>query len=210
MTKIIARNTTIPVKKSEMFSTAVDNQTNVEIHILQGERELVAGNKSLGNFRLDGIPNADRGVPQIEVTFDIDVDGLLSVKAKEVETGVEQSITIQGASNLDQSEVENMLAEAEKYAAFDQEKKQNIDLKNQAETLCFEAEKELSTFKDNISEDQQQTVTKLIENIRQNIQTDNFESLKSLLEQLKVAMKEMVTTDPLDPNVDSMSDLNDL
>ena len=210
MTKIIARNTTIPVKKSEMFSTAVDNQTNVEIHILQGERELVAGNKSLGNFRLDGIPNADRGVHQIEVTFDIDVDGLLSVKAKEVETGVEQSITIQGASNLDQSEVENMLAEAEKYAAFDQEKKQNIDLKNQAETLCFEAEKELSTFKDNISEDQQQTVTKLIENIRQNIQTDNFESLKSLLEQLKVAMKEMVTTDPLDPNVDSMSDLNDL
>jgi len=103
MTKIIARNTTIPVKKSEMFSTAVDNQTNVEIHVLQGERELVSGNKSLGNFRLDGIPKADRGVPQIEVTFDIDVDGLLSVKAKEVETGVEQSVTIQGASNLEEN-----------------------------------------------------------------------------------------------------------
>jgi len=213
MTKIIARNTTIPVKKSEMFSTAVDNQTNVEIHILQGERELVAGNKSLGNFRLDGIPKADRGVPQIEVTFDIDVDGLLSVKAKEVETGVEQSITIQGASNLDQSEVEDMLAEAEKYASFDQEKKQNIDLKNQAETLCFEAEKELSTFKDNISDEQQQNLNKLIENIRQDIKTDNFESLKSLVEELKVAMKDMVAANPLmdnDPNIDPMSNLNDL
>ena len=147
MTKIIARNTTIPVKKSEMFSTAVENQTNVEIHVLQGERELVAGNKSLGNFRLDGIPAAERGVPQIEVTFDIDVDGLLSVKAKELETGIEQSVTIQGASNLDESEVNEMLDEAEKYAAFDKEKRQNIDLKNQAETLCFEAEKELNLFK---------------------------------------------------------------
>ena len=122
MTKIIARNTTIPVKKSEMFSTAVDNQTNVEIHVLQGERELIAGNKSLGNFRLDGIPKADRGVPQIEVTFDIDVDGLLSVKAKEVETGIEQSVTIQGASNLEQNEIENMLADAEKYASADRKK----------------------------------------------------------------------------------------
>jgi molecular chaperone DnaK len=150
MTKIIARNTTIPVKKSEMFSTAVDNQTNVEIHILQGERELVSGNKSLGNFRLDGIPAADRGVPQIEVTFDIDVDGILSVKAREKETGVEQSVTIQGASNLSESEVENMLEEAEKFAATDKEKKENIDLKNQAEALCFEAEKELNLVKENI------------------------------------------------------------
>merc|ERR1712073_278578 len=97
-------------KKSEMFSTAVDNQTNVEIHVLQGERELVTDNKSLGNFRLDGIPKANRGVPQIEVTFDIDVDGLLSVKAKETETGIEQSVTIQGASNLEQNEIETMLS----------------------------------------------------------------------------------------------------
>jgi molecular chaperone DnaK len=164
MTKIIARNTTIPVKKSEMFSTAVDNQTNVEIHILQGERELVAGNKSLGNFRLDGIPAAERGVPQIEVTFDIDVDGILSVKAREKETGVEQSVTIQGASNLNETEVEEMLAEAEKYASADKEKRENIDLKNQAEALCFEAEKELSLLKENISEEKQQNITKLIEN----------------------------------------------
>merc|ERR1712008_617859 len=132
MTKIIARNTTIPVKKSEMFSTAVDNQTNVEIHILQGERELVGDNKSLGNFRLDGIPKAERGVPLIEVTFDIDVDGLLSVKAKEVETGIEQAVTIQGASTLNQNEVEEMIKSAEEYAKIDQEKRKNIDLKNNA------------------------------------------------------------------------------
>jgi len=126
MTKIIARNTTIPTKKSEMFSTAVDNQTNVEIHVLQGERELVNDNKSLGNFRLDGIPNASRGVPQIEVTFDIDVDGLLSVKAKEVETGVEQSVTIQGASTLTENEVEEMVKAAEEYAVIDQEKRKKL------------------------------------------------------------------------------------
>ena len=124
-----------------MFSTAVDNQTNVEIHILQGERELVAGNKSLGNFRLDGIPAAERGVPQIEVTFDIDVDGILSVKAREKETGVEQSVTIQGASNLNESEVEDMLAEAEKYASLDKEKRENIDLKNQAEAYVSKLKK---------------------------------------------------------------------
>ena len=212
MTKIIARNTTIPVKKSEMFSTAVDNQTNVEIHILQGERELVTGNKSLGNFRLDGIPGADRGVPQIEVTFDIDVDGILSVKAREKETGVEQAVTIQGASNLNEKEVEEMLAEAEKFASADKEKRENIDLKNQAEALCLEAEKELSLFKDNISDDKKQNITRLIETIREEIKNDNFELLKSKVEELKISMKEMVTTNPLvdnDSNADPMSNLND-
>jgi molecular chaperone DnaK len=213
MTRIIARNTTIPVKKSEMFSTAVDNQTNVEIHILQGERELVSGNKSLGNFRLDGIPSAERGVPQIEVTFDIDVDGILSVKAREKETGVEQSVTIQGASNLNENEVEEMLAEAEKYASADKAKRENIDLKNQAETLCFEAEKELSLLKENISEEKQQNITKLIEDIRQNIQSNNFGTLNLSVEDLKQAMKEMMVQKPLvdnDSNSDPMSNLNDL
>ena len=207
MTKIIARNTTIPVKKSEMFSTAVDNQTNVEIHILQGERELVAGNKSLGNFRLDGIPAAQRGVPQIEVTFDIDVDGILSVKAREKETGVEQSVTIQGASNLNENEVEKMLAEAEKYASIDKEKRENIDLKNQAEALCFEAEKEFSLVKDDISEEKQQNITQLIEKIRKNIQNDDFAALKSQVEELKTVMRDMVVTKPSN---DPMSNLNDL
>ena len=211
MTKIIARNTTIPVKKSEMFSTAVDNQTNVEIHILQGERELVSGNKSLGNFRLDGIPAADRGVPQIEVTFDIDVDGILSVKAREKETGVEQSVTIQGASNLSETEVENMLEEAEKFAAADKEKKENIDLKNQAEALCFEAEKELNLVKENISEDQQKTINDLISSIRQEIQSDNIEAVKLKLEDLKTNMKDLVAAKAgNDQNSDPMSNLNDL
>jgi molecular chaperone DnaK len=211
MTKIIARNTTIPVKKSEMFSTAVDNQTNVEIHILQGERELVAGNKSLGNFRLDGIPAADRGVPQIEVTFDIDVDGILSVKAREKETGVEQSVTIQGASNLSDSEVDKMLAEAEKFATADKEKRESIDLKNQAEALCFEAEKELSLFKDNIENDKKQNISNLIEDIRKEIKTDNIENLKSKVENLKTAMKDMVAVKMNnDSNSDPMSNLNDL
>jgi molecular chaperone DnaK len=185
----------------------------VEIHILQGERELVSGNKSLGNFRLDGIPQADRGVPQIEVTFDIDVDGLLSVKAKEKETGVEQSVTIQGASNLNEKEVEEMLAEAEKYASIDKEKRQNIEIKNQAETLCFEAEKELSLFKNSITEEKQEQVTKLIANIRQEIQTDNFASLQSLVEKLKTAMKDMVSAEAAAANSsssDPMANLNDL
>jgi molecular chaperone DnaK len=208
MTKIIARNTTIPVKKSEMFSTAVDNQTNVEIHILQGERELVAGNKSLGNFRLDGIPSAPRGVPQIEVTFDIDVDGILSVKAREKETGVEQSVTIQGASNLSENEVEEMLAQAEKYAATDKEKRQNIDLKNQADALCFEAEKELSLLKDKISEEKQENVQKLITTIRQEIQNDNIDLVQSKVEELKTAMKDMIEAKAA--GNDPMSNLNDL
>ena len=192
MTKIIARNTTIPTKKSEMFSTAVDNQTNVEIHVLQGERELVADNKSLGNFRLDGIPNASRGVPQIEVTFDIDVDGLLSVKAKEVETGVEQSVTIQGASTLTENEVEEMVKAAEEYAAIDQEKRKNIDLKNTAESLCYETNKQLLATKDNITPEKEQSITKLIEDVKSDLEAENFDALTSKLEELKMAMQELL------------------
>ena len=210
MTKIVARNTTIPVKKSEIFSTAIDNQPNVEIHILQGERELVSGNKSLGNFRLDGIPIAARGVPQIEVTFDIDVDGILSVKATEKETGIEQSITIQGASNLTKSEVESMLKDAEKFAAADKEKREAIDLKNQAEILCSEAEKELGVLKDTITEDKKQKIKKLIEQIREQIQKDNTSSLKSSIEALKESIREMVAAKfNTESNFDFMSNLND-
>nr|YP_009496985.1 heat shock protein 70 [Rhizosolenia fallax]AWT39698.1 heat shock protein 70 [Rhizosolenia fallax] len=191
MTKIIARNTTIPTKKSEMFSTAVDNQTNVEIHVVQGERELVGDNKSLGNFRLDGIPNASRGVPQIEVTFDIDVDGLLSVKAKEVETGIEQSVTIQGTSTLNQTEVEEMLKSAEEYAKVDQEKRKNIDLKNNAEALCYETDKQFLLIKDNIPVERQEIISKLIEDTKGNIQSENFEELEKQIEELKLIIKEL-------------------
>jgi molecular chaperone DnaK len=211
MTKIIARNTTIPVKKSEIFSTAVDNQTNVEIHILQGERELVSGNKSLGNFRLDGIPSASRGVPQIEVTFDIDVDGILSVKAREKETGAEQSVTIQGASNLNELEVEKMLEEAEKFASADKEKRERIDFKNQAEALCFEAEKELSILNENLSIEIKNNITSLIESIRQDIKNENLENLKIQVEELKNAMKTLVEVKiSKNSNTDLNSSLNDL
>jgi molecular chaperone DnaK len=190
MTKIIARNTTVPTKKSEMFSTAVDNQTNVEIHVLQGERELVDDNKSLGNFRLDGIPNASRGVPQIEVTFDIDVDGLLSVKAKENETGIEQSVTIQGASTLNQDEVQEMIKDAEAYAMADQEKRKNIDLKNNAESLCYEADKQFLSVKDNISIDKQELTINLIKDIRKNIELEDLTLISDQLEELKILMQE--------------------
>ena len=214
MTKIIARNTTIPTKKSEMFSTAVENQTNVEIHVLQGERELVGDNKSLGNFRLDGIPKAERGGPQIEVTFDIDVDGLLSVKAKELGTGLEQSVTIQGASTLDQKEVDEMIQSAQEYASVDQEKRKNIDLKNNAETLCYEANKQLLLIKETISEEKQTSVKKLIEDITLSIKSDKFEELNNKIEQLKILMKEMLEVSPSvekkSNSDDNMSNLNDI
>ena len=213
MTKIIARNTTIPTKKSEMFSTAVENQTNVEIHVLQGERELVSDNKSLGNFRLDGIPKAERGVPQIEVTFDIDVDGLLSVKAKELGTGLEQSVTIQGASTLDQNEVDEMIKTAEQYASIDQEKRKNIDLKNNAEALCYEASKQLILIKETIAEEKQTEIEKLIETIKLNIKSENFEELNKHVEQLKISMKEMLDLKPMTDNqqqTDTSSNLNDI
>ena len=211
MTKIIARNTTIPVKKSEMFSTAVENQTNVEIHILQGERELVSGNKSLGNFRLDGIPAAERGVPQIEVTFDIDVDGILSVKAREKETGVEQSVTIQGTSNLNETEVEKMLEEAEKFASTDKEKRESIDFLNQAEALCIETEKELSLLAENIDQDKKQNIEELIKTVRQEIKVDNSLILQSKVEELKTAMRDIIAMKMnTESNSDSTSNLNDL
>nr|YP_009968278.1 Hsp70-type chaperone [Cyanidiococcus yangmingshanensis]QMX77379.1 Hsp70-type chaperone [Cyanidiococcus yangmingshanensis]UNJ15994.1 heat shock protein 70 chaperone [Cyanidioschyzonaceae sp. 3]WDB00313.1 heat shock protein 70 [Cyanidiococcus yangmingshanensis] len=141
MTKMIPRNTTIPTRKTEVYSTAVDNQTNVEIHVLQGERELAKDNKSLGTFRLDGIPAAPRGVPQIEVTFDIDANGILSVTAKERSTGKQQSITITGASTLDQNEIERMVTEAEQNAEEDKRRKQQIETKNLAESVYYQAEK---------------------------------------------------------------------
>ena len=210
MTKIIARNTTIPTKKSEMFSTAVENQTNVEIHVLQGERELVTDNKSLGNFRLDGIPKAERGVPQIEVTFDIDVDGLLSVKAKELGTGVEQSVTIQGASTLDQNEVEEMIKTAEQYETIDKEKRKNIDLKNTAQALCYEANKQLLLVKETIPEEKQTNIKKLIESIESNVKSGNSKELETQVEELKVSMKDMLDATPDQSQTDPISNLNDI
>ena len=188
MTKLISRNTTIPVKKSELFSTAADNQTNVEIHVLQGEREVVSGNKSLGNFKLEGIPEAPKGRPQIEVTFDINVDGLLSVTAKENESGKEQTVTIQGSSNLSETEIENMLEEAEKYAAIDKEQKEKTDIILNATNYCQTVEEKMEKDElTNCSEDEKKEIQSLITNLREIMlnKNESSESIKKSFEELQ-------------------------
>nr|YP_010443615.1 heat shock protein 70 [Merotricha bacillata]UTE94502.1 heat shock protein 70 [Merotricha bacillata] len=191
MTKIIPRNTTIPTKKSEIFSTAVDNQTNVEIHIFQGEREMCKDNKSLGNFRLDGIPLAPRGIPQIEVTFDIDVNGILAVTARDKSSGKEQSITIENTSTLDKSEVERMVTEAQQYADDDKLKREQIDLKNKAELLCYQAEKQVKEIEEKISKQKIQDVQKAIANIKSLITLENYTELLSEVNRLNTLMNEI-------------------
>merc|ERR1712078_495633 len=165
-TKITPRNTIIPTKKSETFSTAVDNQPNVEIHVLQGERELAKDNKSLGTFRLDGILPAPRGTPQIEVSFDIDANGILSVTAKDKGTNKEQSITITGASTLPKDEVEKMVEEAEKNSSVDKEKREQIDLKNQSESLCYQTEKQLKDLDNTLDSSEKEKIEELIKNLK--------------------------------------------
>ena len=188
MTKMITRNTTIPTKKAETYSTAVDGQTNVEIHVLQGEREMASDNKSLGTFRLDGIPPAPRGVPQIEVTFDIDANGILSVTAKDKGSGKEQSISITGASTLSDTEVEKMVKDAEANAAADKEKRERIDLKNQAETLVYQAEKQLGELGDKVGAEDKAKVEASSTKLKEAIEKDDFDTMKSELETLQQAL----------------------
>ena len=183
MTKLIARNTTIPVKKSELFSTAADNQTNVEIHVLQGEREIVSGNKSLGNFKLEGIPEAPKGSPQIEVTFDINVDGLLSVTAKENASGKEQTVTIQGSSNLSETDIDNMLEDAEKYAASDNEQKVRRDIIFVATQTCQNVEAELEKLNSEEStlftDEEKEEIKSVIQTVRDKV-ANTEESTESI------------------------------
>lgn len=188
MTKIIPRNTTIPTKKSEVFSTAVDGQTNVEIHVLQGEREMSNDNKSLGTFRLDGIPPAPRGVPQIEVTFDIDANGILNVTAKDKGTGKEQSISITGASTLPDNEVERMVREAEQNASADKERREKIDRKNQADSLAYQAEKQISELGDKVPADEKTKIEGLIKDLREAIAAEEDEKIQALTTDLQQAL----------------------
>jgi molecular chaperone DnaK len=180
MTKIIPRNTTIPTKKSETFSTAVDGQSNVEIQILQGEREMSRDNKSLGTFRLDGVPPAPRGVPQIEVTLDIDANGILTVTAKDKGTGKEQSISITGASTLDKTEVERMVKEAEVNASSDKENRDKIDRKNQADSLTYQAEKQLQELGDKVPAADKTKLEALIKELREAVAKEDDTEIQRL------------------------------
>jgi molecular chaperone DnaK len=193
MTKIITRNTTIPTKKSETFSTAVDGQSNVEIHVLQGEREMSNDNKSLGQFRLDGIPAAPRGVPQVEVTFDIDANGILSVTAKDKGTGKEQTISITGASTLDKTEVEKMVRDAEVNSSSDKEKRDRIDLKNQADSLAYQAEKQMNDLGDKVTADDKSKIEGLVKELRDVIQAENFDEIGTKKTELEQALYQITT-----------------
>jgi molecular chaperone DnaK len=190
-TRIIPRNTTVPTKKSEVFSTAVDNQPNVEIHVLQGEREFAKDNKSLGTFRLDGILPAPRGIPQIEVTFDIDANGILSVTAKDKGTGKEQSITISGASTLPADEVDRMVRDSEQNAAEDKVKRDNIDSKNQADSLCYQSEKQLADLGDKVIPEDKTKIELLISQLRIAMQEDKSDEIKSVTTDLQNALMEI-------------------
>ena len=190
-TKITPRNTIIPTTKSETFSTAVDNQPNVEIHVLQGERELAKDNKSLGTFRLDGIAPAARGVPQIEVTFDIDANGILSVTAKDKATNKQQSITISGASTLPKDEVERMVKDAEANATADKEKSEQIETKNQAEALCYQTKKQLEQLESTISAEEKEKIETLITTLEGAINKEDYSGMKDTMETLKKAVMEV-------------------
>jgi len=185
--KIIDRNTTIPVKKSQVYSTADNNQTQVEIHILQGERQMVSGNTTLGRFILDGIPPAPRGVPQIEVTFDIDANGIVNVTAKDKGTGREQHITITSSTNMSQDDIDRAVAEAEKFAEEDKKQKEAVETKNYAENLIFQSEKTLGEIGDKVSEADTAPVKDAIEKLKATVNTGDTEAIKADSEALQQA-----------------------
>lgn len=183
-TKIIERNTTIPVNKKQIFSTAADNQPSVEVHVLQGERELAQYNKTLGRFILDGIMPAPRGVPQIEVTFDIDANGIVNVSAKDLGTGKEQKVTITASSNLSDEEIEKAVKEAEAHAAEDKKIKEETETVNNADQLCYQAEKTIKDLGDKVTEEEKKPVEEEIAKLRETIKTKNVEDIKKGIEEL--------------------------
>ena len=183
-TRLIERNTTIPVKKSQIFSTAADNQTSVEVNVLQGEREMAAANKSLGRFHLDGIAPARRGVPQIEVTFDIDANGIVNVSAKDLGTGTEQHITITSSSNMSKEDIEKAVKEAEQYAAEDAKIKEKVEIRNQADQMVYQAEKTLSEVGDKVPESEKAPIQAGIDKLKETLKGEDTDAIKAATEEL--------------------------
>ncbi len=188
MTKMIDRNTTIPTKKEQVYSTAVDGQTNVEIQVLQGEREMAKDNKSLGTFKLEGIPPAPRGVPQIKVTFDIDANGILNVTARDEGSGKEQSISITGSSTLNDKEVNRMVKDAEENAATDKQKRERIDLRNEADSLAYQAEKQLAELGDKLPAAEKEKVEALNKDLKEALEGEDLNRIRSLKDQVQQAL----------------------
>jgi molecular chaperone DnaK len=192
-TKLIDRNTTIPTRKSQVFSTAGDNQTTVDIHVLQGERPMATDNHTLGRFQLMGIPSAPRGIPQIEVGFDIDANGILDVKAKDLGTGKEQTIKITATTTLSKDEVEAKVKEAEKFAAEDEQKKERAEALNQGDTLVYSAEKTLEDLKDKLTEEERKNIETGKDALAEAIKAEDVERIKAETESLQKIMNEVAT-----------------
>ncbi|HWI48442.1 MAG TPA: molecular chaperone DnaK, partial [Rummeliibacillus sp.] len=191
-TKLIDRNTTIPTSKSQVFSTAADNQPAVDIHVLQGERSMAADNKTLGRFQLTDIPAAPRGIPQIEVTFDIDKNGIVNVKAKDLGTQKEQNITIQSDSGLSEEDIDRMVKEAEANAEADKKRKEEVDLKNEADQLVFQVDKTITDLGDQITEDEKKSVTEAKEELQKALDAGEIEGIKSAKEKLEGILQPLV------------------
>ena len=185
--RIIDRNTTIPVKKSQIYSTAADGQTSVEIHVLQGEREMASGNTTLGRFMLDGIAPAPRGVPQIEVTFDIDANGIVNVTATDKGTGKEQHITITSSTNMSKDDIDRAVKEAEKFADEDKKQKEAIDVKNTAENMIYQSEKTLDEIGDKVSDDEKAPVRSAIDKLKETVKSGTTDAIKADTEALQQA-----------------------
>jgi molecular chaperone DnaK len=187
MTKLIERNTTIPTRKSEVFSTAEDNQPSVEIHVLQGEREMAAYNKSLGKFQLTGIPPAPRGMPQIEVTFDIDANGILNVGAKDLGTGKEQKIEIKSGSGLSDEEIQSMVSDAESHADDDRRQRELAEARNVGENAAYNSEKQLKELGDQVDESSRSEIEGAIKAVRESLESDDVEAIKARTDELQAA-----------------------
>jgi len=193
MTKLIERNTTIPTSKSQVFSTASDNQSQVEIHVLQGERDFAQDNKTLGRFILDGIPPAPRGIPQVEVTFDIDANGILDVKAKDRATGKEQQVRITASSMLSKDDVDKMVRDAETHATEDKQRREEVETRNQAEQLTYQAERTLSDLGDKVSPEDRAQVEREVTALREALKGSDMDAVKSSVSALTATLSRVAT-----------------